>query len=102
MTTQAPTAAAAAARLDALAVRIDAIPGLTHERTSTGVRIRNPAVPGCCEFARRRADHVTCRRRPDDFNELWFWTSWGEPITRADDVVGASVRIIGYLGPLES
>lgn len=92
-----PTAAHAAARLDALAVRLDAVPVLTYERTPTGVRVRNPETSGCCESAKRRADHVTCRRREDDFNELWFWTSWGEPITRADDVVGASVRILGYL-----
>ncbi|MWA01522.1 hypothetical protein F8568_014265 [Actinomadura sp. LD22] len=68
---------------------------LTVELTSRGLRVANPDVPGCC--AETRSDLITCRARPEDFGNAWFWTSWGEPIARADRVTDAAVVIRGYL-----
>lgn len=93
--------ARAASRLNALAARMDALP-LESTITPCGLLVRNPDRPGCCDAVRSRADRITCRRRWDDAHRLWFFTSWGEPITEATDVIGASVRILGYLAPVES
>lgn len=96
MTTQTPTAAHAAARLDAFAAHLLTQPDLDATLTPSGLRIRTD-TPGCCSEVRQRGDLITCRRREDDRNELWFWTSWGDPIAPAHDVIGASVRVRGYL-----
>lgn len=45
----------------------------------------------------RPADVVTCQERRDDGGTLWFFTSWGDPIAGADDVVDAAMRIAATL-----
>lgn len=96
-----PTSPTAATRLNALAAHLGAIPGLESRITGRGLLVRNPGRPGCCEETPfGRSDRITCERRSEDGGALWYFTSWGEPISPADDVVGASVRIRGYLGPV--
>ncbi|WP_433469557.1 hypothetical protein [Spirillospora sp. CA-128828] len=56
-----------------------------------------PAIEG--ESGPRPADTVVCRARDSDGGRMWFWTSWGEPITKAEDLTGAAVIIAGYLTP---
>jgi hypothetical protein len=70
---------------------------LTVELTSRGLRVVNPDVPGCCGEVGCASDVVACRARSEDFGNAWFWTSWGEPIARADQVTDAAVFIRGYL-----
>lgn len=90
----APDGTAAYDRLAALHTHLLAR-GLTAKLTPQGLRISNPQVSGCCDKA--AADLVTCRPRPEDGGALWFYTSWQEPIGPADDIIDASVFIIGYL-----
>lgn len=70
---------------------------LTVELTSRGLRVANPDAPGCCTEVGHASDLITCRPRPEDFGDAWFWTSWGEPIARADRITDAAVFIRGYL-----
>jgi hypothetical protein len=70
---------------------------LTVELTSRGLRVVNPDVPGCCDESRSASDLITCRARGEDFGTAWFWTSWGEPIARAECITDAAVFIRGYL-----
>ncbi|QKG23551.1 hypothetical protein [Actinomadura verrucosospora] len=70
---------------------------LTVELTSRGLRVANPDAPGCCAEVGRASDLITCRARPEDFGAAWFWTSWGEPIARADRLTDAAVFVRGYL-----
>jgi hypothetical protein len=70
---------------------------LTVELTSRGLRVVNPDVPGCCGESRSASDLITCRARGEDFGTAWFWTSWGEPIARAECITDAAVFIRGYL-----
>ncbi len=98
MTSQRPTAADAAARLDAFAARLAVLPDLEATITPSGLLVRNPSGRGCCDDVPfGPTDRITCKRRRDDGDALWFFTSWNEPIAPADDVVGASVRVLGYL-----
>ncbi|MBO2464694.1 hypothetical protein J4709_44710 [Actinomadura sp. LCR2-06] len=70
---------------------------LAVELTSRGLRVTNPDVPGCCDESGSASDLITCRARGEDFGNAWFWTSWGEPIARADRIVDAAVVVRGYL-----
>jgi len=62
-----------------------------------GLHVKNPEMQGCCDGVRRASDTITCRPREADGGRLWFWTSWGEPIAEADQVINASVTVLGNL-----
>lgn len=87
-------------RLAALAVRLAAC-GLKADLRRDGVHVKNPHADGCCEAQPIRGDTITCRSRADDGGRLWFFTSWAEPITEANDVIGAVMTIQGYLARRE-
>ncbi|MEU6750086.1 hypothetical protein ABZ914_28060 [Spirillospora sp. NPDC046719] len=57
----------------------------------------DPLAALAAHQVKRASDLVTCRARSEDFGNAWFWTSWGEPIARADRVTDAAVVIRGYL-----
>ncbi|WP_433467329.1 hypothetical protein [Spirillospora sp. CA-128828] len=57
------------------------------------------AAAGEDQSGPRPADTVICRGRDSDRGRMWFWTSWNEPITTAEDLTGAAVIIAGYLTP---
>jgi hypothetical protein len=82
------------ARLAALAAHLSARK-LDVQLDSSGLRVENPQVEGCC--SRNAADTVSCRPRDDDAGRLWYFTSWGEPIAPADRVTDAAVFVLGYL-----
>ncbi|GAA4059124.1 MULTISPECIES: hypothetical protein [Actinomadura] len=67
--------------------------GLVTKLTADGLRVSNPQVKG----GEEAADTVTCRPRPEDGDELWFYTGRQEPITPAYDIIDAAVHIIGHL-----
>jgi hypothetical protein len=80
------------ARLMACKFEID----LTH----TGLLVRNPEMPSCCENAgRHRGDTITCRRNESDGYRLWYFTSWRSPIAEATQVTEAVAAIKRYLSP---
>lgn len=96
MTTTTQPNAAAMARIGALMYRLGTYQ-LDVEVTPSGLRVRNPHVRGCCDDNGHPTDTVTCKPRTDDAGRLWFFTSWGEPIAEATDLVGASVTIAATL-----
>ncbi|RSN41616.1 hypothetical protein DMH08_39030 [Actinomadura sp. WAC 06369] len=59
-----------------------------------GLCVKNPFADGCCENSPEPADTITCR--PDN-GVLWFFTSWGARIARANDVDLAASRIAARL-----
>ncbi|MFC5747373.1 hypothetical protein ACFPZN_17225 [Actinomadura rugatobispora] len=61
--------------------------GLTIGLTEKGLRVTNPHAGGCCDDAAHPADTITCHARREDDGRMWFWTSWGEPITDASKVI---------------
>ncbi|WP_131735970.1 hypothetical protein [Actinomadura roseirufa] len=84
-------------RLAALAAHLGARK-LTVELTPNGLLVTNQNAPGCCPETRHPRDLITCRKRPEDDGTLWLFTSWGEPIAPADQIIDAAVFILGYLG----
>ncbi|MEU9022327.1 hypothetical protein [Actinomadura sp. NPDC048394] len=90
-------AAEVVARLHALAVRLDTYKTLEVECVTGAVRVRRRDVPGCCGLA--RGDRITCRKRREDNDRLWFYTSWREPIAPHSAITDAAMRINGYLNP---
>lgn len=56
----------------------------------SGLRVR-------LKVQRDTRDLITTRPRPTDNNALWFFTSWGHPISRADDLDAAVAEIGRYL-----
>lgn len=44
------------------------------------------------------SDLFTCRARAEDFGNVPFWTSSGEPIAPTGRVADAVVAILGHLG----
>lgn len=75
-------------RLAALGAHLSAR-RFTVELTSHGLRVENPKT--------RASELITCRARSNDFGNLWFWTSEGEPISDADRLIDAAVFILGHL-----
>ncbi|WP_344592376.1 hypothetical protein [Actinomadura vinacea] len=71
--------------------------GLAVELTARGLKVTNTQVSGCCDEVSYAADTITCRKRSDDGDRLWFWTSSGKPITEADRIVDAALMIRGIL-----
>ncbi|GAA0245296.1 hypothetical protein GCM10009527_047460 [Actinomadura nitritigenes] len=70
---------------------------LQVELTTRGLKVLNPQTQGCCVESSRTSDTITCRARSEDGGTRWFYTSWREPIAPADQIIDASVRIVGYL-----
>ncbi|MFE9102977.1 hypothetical protein [Actinomadura geliboluensis] len=89
--------ASAQARLGALMQRLD-VYRLDVQIKPQGLRVTNPFTDGCCEDNPEPSDTITCGPRPDDGGRLWFFHSWGEPISEADKVIDASVVIASKLG----
>ncbi|GLZ14083.1 hypothetical protein Acsp04_43180 [Actinomadura sp. NBRC 104425] len=67
--------------------------GLVTKLTANGLRIANPQV----NSGEEAADTVTCRPRPEDRDELWFYNGGQEPIAPAYSVIDAALHIIGHL-----
>ena len=67
------------------------------ELTARGLKVENPQAQGCCGESTRRRDLITRRARSAAGGPQWFYTSWREPIAPADQIVDASLRIVGYL-----
>ncbi|MBG6092462.1 hypothetical protein [Actinomadura viridis] len=73
--------------------------GFTVDWNERGLRVINSEVPECCPFAPLAEDTITCRRRPEDFGMVWFWTARNEPIAPADriaDAIGAIMERLGH------
>ena len=70
---------------------------LKVDLTANGLKVENPQVRGCCAEVRNASDTITCRRRPEDFDRVWFFTSWQEPIAPADEIADAALYVLGYL-----
>ncbi|MEU6034056.1 hypothetical protein ABZ801_01460 [Actinomadura sp. NPDC047616] len=84
------------APLAALGARLSAR-RLTVDCTSSGLRVKNPRVPGCCAEVAHPCDTIRCRRRADDGGTPWYFTSWHEPIAPADAPDDAAMFVLGYL-----
>ncbi|RFS86020.1 hypothetical protein D0T12_05145 [Actinomadura spongiicola] len=74
-------------RLAALGAHLSAR-RLEVELTWRGLRV---AMPGA------DPEMIACRARPDDDWRHWFFTSRGEPVAEATNIVEAAVFIIGRL-----
>ncbi|WP_131735724.1 hypothetical protein [Actinomadura roseirufa] len=83
-------------RLGALTSRLHAY-GLHTVLQRRRLTVVNPNRPGCCAASPRPADTITCRPRPDDGGRLWFFTSWGTPITEACHIIDAALTIASTL-----
>ncbi|GAA3930989.1 hypothetical protein GCM10023085_10460 [Actinomadura viridis] len=71
--------------------------GYEVEWTQHGMRVINSKVPACCPKAAPREDSITLRRRPEDFDNPWFWTVRGEPLAQADRITDAILAVVGLL-----
>ncbi|MBX6769508.1 MAG: hypothetical protein IRY90_20565 [Actinomadura rubrobrunea] len=65
--------------------------------TARGLKVYNPALPGCCAEVAHPSVLITCRRRADDGGRTWFFTSWGEALAPVDEVDDAAMYVVGYL-----
>ncbi|MDL4773664.1 hypothetical protein [Actinomadura xylanilytica] len=84
------------ARLAVLAAHL-AARGFDVDLTARGLQVTNPREPGCCDAVVMAGDLITCAPRKSDGGRWWFFTSWREPIAPADEIVNATVFILGYL-----
>jgi hypothetical protein len=83
----------AIARLNALAVELDRSGFLTcvfHEGGTLKLQVTNRAVPSCRE---------TLAVAPDGDGAWWFWWSWADRITLADDIAAAAFKVAYVLTP---
>jgi hypothetical protein len=60
------------------------------ELAADGLHVANPEAAGL-------VDTITCRPRVEDGGRPWFWSVSGEPIAEADQIINASVDILGRL-----
>ena len=84
----------AESRLAALGVHL-AARGYQVDYSGSELRVVGARGEGCCSAC--PADTITCRVRRDDGFRYWYFTSWGEPLAQAFDVVSAAVSVQGYL-----
>ncbi|MFI0448369.1 hypothetical protein [Actinomadura sp. 6N118] len=82
MTTNVTWLAALGSRLTAVGLAVEAGPG--------GLIVRNLDTPSL-------ADTIKCRRRPDDGDRFWFFTSWNEAIAQVEELDEAVLTVVGYL-----
>jgi hypothetical protein len=88
-TTEHDPLAALGAHLSARRLKVDL--------TADGLKVANPAVPGCCAEVAHASDTITCRRRPEDGGARWFYSSWREPIAPVDNITDTALYVLGYL-----
>lgn len=84
------------ARLAALGVHLFSL-GFRTKLGPQGLTVINPEARGCCEEVTAAADTITCRPRVTGDDPLWFWSSWGEPLSPADRLGDVTATIKGYL-----
>ena len=62
-----------------------------HRAKPPSLRVRHASCP-------EMADEITCGQNPDDSGALWFFFSWGHPITRAAFLTAAILSVKHVLG----
>ncbi|MQY08053.1 hypothetical protein [Actinomadura macrotermitis] len=85
-------------RLAALAAHLNAHRFMV-ELTKKDLIVRNPDADGCCPDNPVLSDTITCRPFERDGGHLWFSTASNDPITEAERITDAVLRIKGNLTP---
>lgn len=70
---------------------------LSVDLTADGLEIEDPEARGCCAEPAHAHDVIRCRPRRDDGDSLWFFDGQGQPIAPADQIIDATVYVLGYL-----